>query len=563
MPLQWSPPRESARRFDTLFRRLTLCLQSQAPAPTRPCFLSLATPNNVQGTESAFLQTHSWNKTMAQISSSGRKTVLKKMADVFDISVPDHVMVPVYTDRTPNVPEIDDTYTFEKISLKKVLQWLDGSFGKNLLLTGPTGCGKSSLIEQVAARLNIEVWRVGAHGKLEFPELLGSTQLVPGAMANTDGLLAKAGAAISALFKGTTDGESVLQWLQRSFSNGVVTRFVYGPAVLAAQRGGILLMDEANFLHPSTVGAFNTTLDGGTLLIPDTGEVIVPASPFRICFTGNAMDGGDDMSLHRGIQRMNVALMNRFLAIRCDYMNAVQEAAVIGKTVELPGDLVSDLLAVAADTRKSFKDGAIETTISTRVLVRWAKLIQAQKYLLPTAAESVVTEALNFALLDAANPVDASAINLVLKKTLGGKTFTVAPQPVTPSPQAGQSASVVNLYVCNEDPSAPKYWGTIEVGNGTESVFYADMGSNPTVETKTAGYHQSKKAEKLRKKYVAINLSGIQADPLNVVMRLTGQYFNQLRQGSTVSIPDQVHRTAMQAIATALGQPTWMSRLTA
>jgi cobaltochelatase CobS len=499
---------------------------------------------------------------MAQISTSGRKAVPQKMADVFDISVPDHVMVPVYTDRTPNVPQVDDTYTFERVSLKKVLQWLDGSFGKNLLLTGPTGCGKSSLIEQVCARLNIEVWRVGAHGKLEFPELLGSTQLVPGAMANTDGLLAKAGAAISALFKGTTDGESVLQWLQRSFSNGVVTRFVYGPAVLAAQRGGVLLMDEANFLHPSTVGAFNTTLDGGTLLIPDTGEVIVPASAFRICFTGNAMDGGDDMSLHRGIQRMNVALMNRFLSIRCDYMNAVQEAAVIGKTVDLPGDLVSDLLSVAADTRKSFKDGAIETTISTRVLVRWAKLIQAQKYLLPTAAESVVTEALNFALLDAANPVDAAAINLVLKKTLGGKTFTVAPQPVTPS-QSGQSPSIVNLYVSNEDPSAPKYWGTIEVGNGTESVFYAVMGANPTVETKVNGYHLSKRAEKLRKHYVLINLPGTQADPMNVVMRLTGQYYNQLRQGSIVSIPDQVQRNAMQEVAMALAQPTWISRLTA
>jgi len=499
---------------------------------------------------------------MAQTSTSGRKTVLNKMADVFDISVPDHITVPVYTDRTPNVPEIDDTYTFEKVSLKKVLQWLDGNFGKNLLLTGPTGCGKSSLIEQVAARLNIEVWRVGAHGKLEFPELLGSTQLVPGAMANSDGLLAKAGAAVSALFNGTTDGESVLQWLQRSFSNGVVTRFVYGPAVLAAQRGGILLMDEANFLHPSTVGAFNTTLDGGTLLIPDTGEVIVSASRFRICFTGNAMDGGDDMSLHRGIQRMNVALMNRFLAIRCDYMNAVQEAAVIGKTVDLPGDLVSDLLSVAADTRKSFKDGVIETTISTRVLVRWAKLIQAQKYLLPTSAETVVTEALNFALLDAANPVDASAIRLVLLKTLGGKSFAVSPPTAAPA-QPGQSASAVNLYVSNEDPSAPKYWGTIEVGSGTESVFYADMGANPTVETKTAGYHQSKKAEKTRKKYVRINLPGLQLDPLNVVMRLTGQYFNQLRQGSTVSIPDQAQRIAMQEIATALGQPTWTSRLTA
>jgi hypothetical protein len=274
------------------------------------------------------------------------------------------------------------------------------------------------------------------------------------------------------------------------------------------------------------------------------------------------MDGGDDMALHRGTQRMNVALMNRFLCIRCDYMNAVQEAGVIGKTVDLPGELVSDLLSVAADTRKSFKDGAIETTISTRVLVRWAKLIQAQKYLLPQSAETVITEALNFALLDASNPVDAAAIRLVVVKTIGGKNFSATPVPPAVS-QPGQSASVVNLYISNEDPSAPKYWGTVEVGNGTESVFYAGMGSNPTVETKSAGYHQSKKSEKTRKNYVRINLPGLQADPMNVVMRLTGQYFNQLRQGSTVSIPDQAQRAAMQEIAQALGQTSWISRITA
>jgi hypothetical protein len=89
------------------------------------------------------------------------------------------------------------------------------------------------------------------------------------------------------------------------------------------------------------------------------------------------------------------------------------------------------------------------------------------------------------------------------------------------------------------------------------------MGSNPAIETKSAGYHQSKKSEKTRKNYVRINLPGLQADPMNVVMRLTGQYFNQLRQGSTVSIPDQALRAAMQEIAQALGQTSWISRITA
>jgi len=166
-----------------------------------------------------------------------------KAAELFSIAAPDSVTVKVYNDRTPNVPGIDDSYVFDEEQLKNVLLWLEGGVCKNLLLQGPTGCGKSSLVEQVCARLNVEVWRIACHSKLEFAEMLGSMTLVPGAMKAQDGLLSKAGAALKSIFKGAEDGESILEWVSRSLSSGVVTRFQDGPAVTAARRGGVLLMD--------------------------------------------------------------------------------------------------------------------------------------------------------------------------------------------------------------------------------------------------------------------------------------------------------------------------------
>lgn len=484
-------------------------------------------------------------------SNPTRPSTLKKVAEVFEVAVPDSLLVPVFNDRTPNVPAIDPNYVFDRAQLKKVLQWLSGAFGNNLLLTGPTGCGKSSLIEQVCARLNMEVWRVACHGKLEFPELVSSVQLVAqGAMAQPQGLVAKASAAIKSLFKGAEDGESLLEWLQRTFSTGVVTRVVPGPAVLAAQRGGILLLDEANFLHPSTVGAFNTVMDGGTIAIPDTGEVVVPEPSFRIAVTGNSMDGGEDLSLHRGVQRMNVALMNRFLCMRCDYMDTLQEAQVIGKAVTLPGSLVEVLLSVAKDTRNAFKTGAIETTVSTRVLCRWAKLLAAVQPALadPKTAQPAIVDALDFALLAGANPTDRDSIVKVLEKAVGNRGFTAkgataaakgsSASSTTPGTAKGVSDLQLRIWVHpNPGQPAPKYWGGYcSNAAAVDEIFYNQFGSNPNTESKASGYIARKSSEKQRDGYVEVmTIQTLRAVPLLVD---AATWWNQVAMGSTVSIPN-------------------------
>lgn len=263
---------------------------------------------------------------------------LKGIRDLFGVDAK-NFGVEVEVEPGPMVPKENPHYGFNLDLLRTGILWQDQNIGEqNLLLTGPTGAGKSSFVEQLCARLGVQVWRVMCHGRMEFEDLLGSNRLV-----------AKQG--------------------------GTETVWVDGPLVSAARAGGTLLLDEGNFISPAAIGGLNSVLDGAPILVPATGEQVIPAPGFRVALAGNAVNGGDNVSSYRGTQRMNMALLDRFMVIEVDYLPELEEAKILHRALpNLTGDAITNMLKLTNAVRNLHCRGEMEATISTRVLMRWAKL---------------------------------------------------------------------------------------------------------------------------------------------------------------------------------------------
>jgi cobaltochelatase CobS len=299
------------------------------------------------------------------------------VAPTFNIPAPANLMIVGNQETGPFVPTLDPSYVFRKEMLRDVLAWLADSSGEGLYLFGPTGCGKSSLICQVAARLNLPVERVNAHSRLELAELTGHFLLTGGSM-----------------------------------------HFIHGPLSIALRDGYLFLLDELDLLDPATLAGLNTVLDGSSLSIPETGEVIVPHPEFRFVATGNTSGAGDRTGLYQGALRQNLAFMDRFWVVAVSYPDPELENEVLSRSAPLlPEILRRRMVEVANEVRRLFlgeseEASAIEVTMSTRVLVRWARL--AIRF-----SGAPLAYALDRALTFRAEPATREAIRQIVQRHLG------------------------------------------------------------------------------------------------------------------------------------------------
>lgn len=353
----------------------------------------------------------------------------------------------------PFVPAVESSYQFRDELVRRLLLWHGGIAGRNLLVQGPTGSGKSSLIEQFANRMGIAVYRVPCHGRSEFSDFTG--QLVI-----------------------KQDGS---------------TEFVHGALPMAMKTGGVILFDEINFLPPSVSGALNTVLDGGPLLLPETGEVIEPHASFRVAATGNAVDQGDDASLYRGTQRMNLAMLQRFLMAKVGYLTPMEEAVVLNKVApRLPSQLIQSLVKTADDVREAFLKGDIETVLSTRTMVKMSRVLEARLPLVMKNAMEETKFALRFTLLDGVKAEDAKAIEGTLERRgipdLSG-VQAAANTAVTPAASVSSGRTLTNavplrVYVNldRQGTSCAAHWGFIEESVNACAMFNGSI--EPTLQTR-------------------------------------------------------------------------------
>lgn len=288
----------------------------------------------------------------------------------------------------PNVPKASDGYVFRREFLRELLGFLRDPDGDAFYLTGPTGSGKTSGITETLARLYWPCQQITAHGRIELTDLIGQFKLVS-----------------------KVPGESP------------VMEFIYGVLPTAMKYGHVLLINELDYADPSEISGLNDVIEGRPLVIMENGgEVITPHPMFRLVATGNSSGGGDDSGLYRGVMAQNIALMDRFRISTVGYMDAESEEHLLAtKVSKMPEKLRQKLVEVAHAIRTQFLgesgtgvDGNLSITMSTRTLVRWAKLaFDFRQH--PTPLQY----ALGMALTNRAEPSEKIAVEKIAAGILG------------------------------------------------------------------------------------------------------------------------------------------------
>lgn len=310
------------------------------------------------------------------------------VAETFGLPVNPQLTVPGRVPGNPYVPAIDPDYQFDANLLSDVLGWLKLGAKDPLYLSGPTGSGKTSVMKQVAARLNIPVQEITGHGRLEVPDMIGRVGLIGGD-----------------------------------------TLFLDGPLATAYRAGHWFLLNEQDLLDPSTNAGLNGILERGPMtILENSGEVVKPAAGFAFIATGNTAGGGDTSGGYLGTMRQNAAFMDRFMVLEVDYPRKEVETALLkAKVPGLPDALIDSMVDVANEVRRIFKGDqssvlkeavSIEVTFSTRTLLRWAELTSFFQHKAQQGV-SPVNYALDRALAFRAEPSTAQALHQIVQHVIG------------------------------------------------------------------------------------------------------------------------------------------------
>ncbi|WP_088307942.1 cobaltochelatase subunit CobS [Novosphingobium sp. B 225] len=245
--------------------------------------------------------------------------------------------VPAFSVADERVPDIDPTYVFDPDTTLAILAGF--AFNRRVMVQGYHGTGKSTHIEQVAARLNWPCIRINLDAHISRIDLIGRDAIVL-----RDGLQ--------------------------------VTEFREGLLPWALQHPVALVFDEYDAGRPDVMFVIQRVLETeGKLTLLDQNRVIRPNPNFRLFATANTVGLGDTSGLYHGTQAINQGQMDRWnIVVGLNYLPAaVESEIVLKKTTGVADDVVDKMVKVADLTRQGFIGGDISTVMSPRTVITWAQ----------------------------------------------------------------------------------------------------------------------------------------------------------------------------------------------
>ncbi|NYZ14687.1 cobaltochelatase subunit CobS [Azospirillum sp. RWY-5-1] len=249
--------------------------------------------------------------------------------------------VPAFSQRTEHVPDVDDAYRFDRDTTLAILAGF--AHNRRVMVQGYHGTGKSTHIEQVAARLNWPCIRVNLDSHISRIDLMGK-----------DAIVLRDGMQV------TEYREGILPW--------------------ALQNACALVFDEYDAGRPDVMFVIQRVLEvEGKLTLLDQNRVIRPHPAFRLFATANTVGLGDTTGLYHGTQQINQGQMDRWnIVATLNYLPHDEETEIVLAKAPVWNDdkgrkTVSAMVRLADMTRAGFINGDISTVMSPRTVITWAE----------------------------------------------------------------------------------------------------------------------------------------------------------------------------------------------
>ncbi|MBI1363088.1 MAG: AAA domain-containing protein [Proteobacteria bacterium] len=274
---------------------------------------------------------------MSDLHNQTAETRTFKVRDVFGVD--SDMVVEGFAEPSEFVPAVDPAYQFDPETTQVLLAGFEHNL--RILVQGYHGTGKSTHIEQVAARLNWPCFRLNMDGHISRLDLVGK-----------DAIVLEDGHQITA-FK-----EGILPW--------------------ALKRPMVLVLDEYDAGRPEVMFVIQRLLEkDGALSLPDQNRIIYPHKKFRLFGTSNTVGLGDATGMYQGTHQLNQAQMDRWnMVVRLNYLGEDKEVDIV--LAQVPSlhnqrDMVEKMVRLAGLTRTGFVAGDISTVMSPRTVIMWAQ----------------------------------------------------------------------------------------------------------------------------------------------------------------------------------------------